>query len=595
MALLLSSLLFAAANPLGHRALAGGHRHSPHGHNPHGHNPHSHAPHTHSPHQHTPHSHVHPSPSPPPSPPSPPPSPFPSPPPPPPPPSPLPLAPPPFDSNPTRFVFANGNDGYWTASGSPTYADQTCAAGGYVYFYWQAAFHDLYQMASATHHDNCDFTGATPLVGLDEAAGPGGVASYYLPCETPGSTVYVACSISSHCAMGQKLTVHTSSTSRVHDPITGELLVHSRSLAGVMQLLGYRSEASSGFSYLERGYQSEAAANVTLDMIWCLESHCPDSALDWDPAATETSCKAQVHNLAGFVSRKRPSPQFAHAESYYLEALGYEPAHCPSLEYLSELYVMTSNVSAAVSTAERLCAACGATSPPALQARAYLVANGVPWPCAPPPAYPPSPSPAPPGQAPALRYIATSFRASGEVSEYDAARTASIAAVFAAGAGVPVSAVAVAVEAGSVLITTTITVPEASATAIASALSSTILASPAALQGAFSSGGVSGIYVDAITAAPTVSASPAAGAEVGGEGEDGAMTTIGIVAAVVAVAVLGVVGAAVCLARRGAAAVETAPGKAKARVVTTKTQAGRFDHETATSATPATSAVMDVA
>ena len=36
-----------------------------------------------------------------------------------------------------------------------------------------------------------------------------------------------------------------------------------------------------------------------------------------DGSATLASCKADVHNLAGFVSRSRPVPQYAHALAYY--------------------------------------------------------------------------------------------------------------------------------------------------------------------------------------------------------------------------------------------------------------------------------------
>ena len=44
---------------------------------------------------------------------------------------------------------------------------------------------------------------------------------------------------------------------------------------------------------------------------------------------------------AGFVSRKRPEPQYAHAERYYNEALALEPSHCPTLGYLVELQKFT--------------------------------------------------------------------------------------------------------------------------------------------------------------------------------------------------------------------------------------------------------------
>ena len=65
------------------------------------------------------------------------------------------------------------------------------------------------------------------------------------------------------------------------------------------------------------------ASDVSNRRIWCLESHCPESARDADPQATNASCRAMVHNLAGFVSRSRPARRFREAEEYYFEALGY--------------------------------------------------------------------------------------------------------------------------------------------------------------------------------------------------------------------------------------------------------------------------------
>ena len=88
--------------------------------------------------------------------------------------------------------------------------------------------------------------------------------------------------------------------------------MHVVSLRRVMALMGYRMTAE-GYHVLERGYHTEAVANRTLEFVWCLEPHCPASALDWDPSATRDSCLADVNNLAGFLSRKRPAPQLDHS------------------------------------------------------------------------------------------------------------------------------------------------------------------------------------------------------------------------------------------------------------------------------------------
>ena len=202
-------------------------------------------------------------------------------------------------------------------------------------------------MASAAHLAACDFGGATTLVPTNSAANAQGVASYYLPCNltTPGGSLYLSCSVANHCAAGQRLTVDVSPHYRVFDT-DGTVLLHSDSLARVMTLLGHRVDPTTGFAYLERGYQTEADADATMDMIWCLESHCPASAIDWLPTATATECRAEVYNLAGFVSRKRPIPDFAHSEGYYRTALSHEPTHCATL-------VRDAGIEAAAAPADR--------------------------------------------------------------------------------------------------------------------------------------------------------------------------------------------------------------------------------------------------
>lgn len=349
----------------------------------HSHSPHSHSPHSHSPHSHSPHSHSPAPPAAPPVPPAPPPS-----------PSTPPSSPPAL----RRFEFVDGvsGTGAWT-TGNGAYSDVSCAADGYVYFQWHSAYHDLVLLPSQAAFDSCDFSAAETLVPVGAPAAANGLTSYYLPCTNPGSTLHLACSVSSHCASGgQKVRVHVSSTEHVFntsDPAR-EVLIHSDSLARVHTLLGHRFDATTGFSHLDLGYHSEASANATLELIWCLEAHCPESARDVDPAATYGSCMADVYNLGGFVSRKRPQPQFDHAEAYYRTALGFSPSHCPTLGYLAELYLMTNNASAANETALALCAACGgATSSASLQAKAAFDASGVAaFPCVPAPSPVPSAS-----------------------------------------------------------------------------------------------------------------------------------------------------------------------------------------------------------
>lgn len=307
-------------------------------------------------------------------------------------------------------------------------------------------------MASQSHMDACDFTGSTTLVATNTHAGPTGQAAYYLPCETAGTTLHLSCSHAGHCAAGQVLTVHVSATQHARDT-NGTVLLHSDSLAAVMTLLGHRVDASTGFSYLDRGYSSEAAANASLELVWCLEAHCPTSALDFDAAATRDSCRAEVYNLAGFISRKRPLSDYAHSESYYLDALALVPTHCPTLSYLAELYLVTHNSSAAANTAMRLCDACGATSSVALQARAGFDAASYAWPCAPPPSPMPMPPPLPPGRT-TVHVVTAVLTVDTTTDTFD---QEAFRSSFAAAAGVARETVSLAVVAASVRVTVTVT------------------------------------------------------------------------------------------------------------------------------------------
>ena len=196
----------------------------------------------------------------------------------------------------------------------------------------------------------------------------------------------------------------------------------------------------------------------------CLEPHCsPDgrSTKDWDAFATRSSCLADVYNLGGFLTRKRPSPNLTLAEAYYRTALAHQPHHCPTLGYLAELHLTTGNATAANATALELCAACGGGAAlPARQARAAFEASGVAWPsrgaC-----------------APSTETVVFTLAASGSVSDYS--DTSSLRQAVATAAGVDKSLVTIEVAAASVIITATIAVPASmSAAALKTSLSSSL-------------------------------------------------------------------------------------------------------------------------
>ena len=456
----------------------------------------------------------------------------------------------------TRFSFADGNDGRWSTARASAYASNgpiACPIGGYVYFYWEPSMHDLVRMASASHLAACDFSGSTTLVPV------GGVAAngYYLPCASAGESIHLACSVSDHCsAGGQKLSVHVSSTVHAISPTDGATLLHSDSLGRVMTLLGYRQDGASGFTYLDRGYQTEEAAEASLELIWCLEAHCPDSARDVDADATEASCKAEIHNLGGFVSRKRPTPQLAHSEAYYLEALSFEPNHCPTLGYLAELYLTKSNATAAAATAARLCLACGLGSTAALQASASFDEAGKSdwWPCGKPPSPPPAallsppppPSPLPP-LAPLPRgseivhTVSTRLTIDATLETFD---RDGFKVQYAAAAGVGVDAVALQISSGSIVVVAVVTAANAASAASIARTIETVTASPAALSASL---GVVVIAAEPPVVELTVVPTRSEGAPSGG-GESNALVVIQIGCGVAVALVL--VAVATCAARR---------------------------------------------
>ena len=347
---------FAEAAPPRRLAGSGG----THSHNPsaHYHTPHSHTPQSHS---HTPHTHS-PAASPQPSPP----------------PSPLPSPPSPADGISERFIFVDEASGTNdpTGSWSPNVAYSQpiqCAIDGTVVFRWTQPNHDVVLMQDEAAYNACDFTNSTTLA---SAAGTGDT-SYYLPCTPAGSMLYVSCSVGSHCQDGQKVAVNVSSTTRAVDHATGEALVHVTSLARVMKLMGaYEPASAPGTALLPLGYNSETAANTTLEFVWCLTPHCPESARTYHPEATLETCRADIFNLGGFIVRSKPHPEYSLAAEYYQQALASDPNHCPTLEYKTELHLQEGDMTAAATAATVLCTTCGSSSGFAVLARqAFANAN----------------------------------------------------------------------------------------------------------------------------------------------------------------------------------------------------------------------------
>jgi len=367
-----------------------------------------------------------------------------------------------------------------------------CAIGGVVFLKWDKAWsHDLMQLASQAHYDSCDFTGAKPLVAPTSGSG---TESYSYECETPGETIYLACSVGNHCNMGQKVVVTTSSSVQVHPAVGG---VHMASLAATMHMLNYPS--------MDTGFGTEAQANATLELIWCLEAHCAPSggsARDFHPDATEASCLADVHNLAGYVTRSRPQPNYPLALQYYDDALSHVPTHCPTLEYRTELFLQTGDAPAAVKAALRLCAACGPASGVVGIAKAAFTSRPIAaFPTAECDAFQPPPSP--PSPPPSTETVVLTLTASGSVGDYS--DTSSLQRSVATAAGVDVSLVTISVAAGSVIITATIAVPAFTTAATVQASLASTLGTAAAASAEL---GVTVEAVPTVTVASSVSPPP---------------------------------------------------------------------------------------
>ena len=111
---------------------------------------------------------------------------------------------------------------------------------------------------------------------------------------------------------------------------------------------------------MDRGYQTEALADATTKLIWCALDHCPHFSHDFDPSATLDDCESTVYTLLGFVSRKRPLPQWNVSEDYYRRAIDRGGKNlCTAQSYLTQLYLSNGDWNNATNAIEYLCSQCG--------------------------------------------------------------------------------------------------------------------------------------------------------------------------------------------------------------------------------------------
>ena len=202
-----------------------------------------------------------------------------------------------------RYEFAGGGDGRWTWQ---DYPPQVCPIDGLVIFYWDAP-HDLVRLPSAQALEACELGEAEILAPVSD------VGEYHLHC-TEGETYHLTCSLPGHCEAGQKLEVSTSGSGVAAFDADGAALLHVASFGRLMTVLGFKAE-DDGSARLTRGFSTEAVANSTLELLWCLLPHCANCAGgpggaalggacpsdDWEGEdATNASCAADVYTYAGY-------------------------------------------------------------------------------------------------------------------------------------------------------------------------------------------------------------------------------------------------------------------------------------------------------
>merc|ERR1711871_1937680 len=189
----------------------------------------------------------------------------------------------------------NTTNALWTVPASAdTYTKLNLKAnvGDSIVFKYSSS-HDVYKLATKWHYDECNFEDAILLGSSSDGSGNG--YKYTTTGTDDRRRIYFACSVNSHCALGQKASVtigefEHATLKSANDRITKSLLYDFNSI----------------------------------EAIWCFEEHCPESAMTYynnDKKKSEKMCKADAQNLLGFVYRKKKKPNFKRSEEYYLKAL----------------------------------------------------------------------------------------------------------------------------------------------------------------------------------------------------------------------------------------------------------------------------------
>ena len=203
--------------------------------------------------------------------------------------------------------------------------------------------------------------------------------TYYHQCTKPGTTSILTCTTPGHCQSGQYVKVHTSSTIvATHELVyllesvdeegeeeattgsddddhsttlssslssieannstnsTAPIVHGTTSLEYIYRLLGRRVDTDTGWIIMDRGYETDLNANITMELIKEALEHCPIPEYDNDvdggnvvvqaevnstSSRKKVECRSILYTLLGYIQRQQPTPNFTLSEQYYRDAL----------------------------------------------------------------------------------------------------------------------------------------------------------------------------------------------------------------------------------------------------------------------------------
>ena len=134
------------------------------------------------------------------------------------------------------------------------------------------------------------------------------------------------------------------------------------------------SSMEDAYDNVQHGHATYECAEILIEelqqydkaepYLWCVLGHCagcdgdgpcPTAVVDLE---TTAECESAIYNYLGFVNRKKATPDYDHAKTYYDKALALWPGNCGAMSYMTELHLTLNNATAASTTHARLCEEC---------------------------------------------------------------------------------------------------------------------------------------------------------------------------------------------------------------------------------------------